>query len=115
MGCCCAVIEKGAAGAAPSPSSKLDGSDAKAAAGILLRHELIQAHGIEANHDFVADHQRRSGTAAIGVDQLVHCLRIHRNVAVFKVDTPRREVGLGSPARRSTRLGEDDDLLGHAA
>ncbi len=80
----------------------------------LLCHQLVQPFRIETDHHFLADDQRRRRAALAFVNQIVHCLRIHGNVAVYEIDTSRREVGLGRAARRSTGLGEDDDSFRHA-
>jgi hypothetical protein len=93
---------KGTAPTVPvAPSSKLN----------LLAHQFVQLLGIEPDHHLVTDHQRGSRPALVRMNQLMHRLRITRYVAVFKLDTSRREIGLRRAARRSTRLRKDDDLL----
>ncbi len=69
---------------------------------------LINAALVESNDDLVTDHESGSGPAPIFINQVMHGLGIGTDVVVFKFDTPAREVGLGSAARRSARLAEHD-------
>ena len=68
--------------------------------------QLVQPLRIEPHHYVLADHQRRCGPAVISADKLKNILLIRRHVALFEFDTSILEVGLSSPARRSTRLRE---------
>jgi len=81
----------------------------------LVAHQLIEAVRIEADHHLFSDDQGRSGATVVGVDQLLYRLRVRGNIAIYELDTSRREVGLGCAARGSTGLGEQDDAFGHAA
>ncbi len=74
---------------------------------------LVEALGVEANHHLVAYHHGGGGAALILVYQFFDRGRIRADIAVFVLDTSLREVGLDDVARRSTRLGENYDLLLH--
>ena len=80
----------------------------------LCRKKLVEPLRIEADHHFLADHQRWRGPAVIGADQLKDELLVGRDVTFFVVDTSILEVGLNRAAGRSARLREDDDFGGHA-
>jgi len=81
--------------------------------GGLLGEQLVQAFGVKADHDFLADHERRRGAAVVCADQLKDVSLAGGDVALFELDTSILEVSLNRPARRSARLREDDDLLRH--
>lgn len=81
--------------------------------GSLLGEQLVEAFGVETDHDFLADDERRCGAAVVGPDQLKDVSLAGRDVALFKLDTSILEVSLDRTARRSARLREDDDLLRH--
>jgi hypothetical protein len=81
--------------------------------GGLQGEQLVESFGVKADHDFLADHQRRRGAAVVGADQLKDVSLAGRYVALFELDTSILEVSLNRPARRSARLRENDDLLRH--
>lgn len=78
-----------------------------------LLQKFVQAFGIEADHHFFPDDEGGGRTALVAVNQFLDGGGIGAHVAVFKIDTSLREVGLDGPARRSAGLGKHNDFRWH--
>ena len=77
----------------------------------LLGEQLIDPLWVETNDDLVADYHRWSGAATIFINQIAHRLSVFTEIAVFKLNTSAREVGLYRVAGWSTRLAEYEDAF----
>ncbi len=73
----------------------------------LWRKHLVQPVRIKTDHDLLTDNNGWGGAAVVLPDQFKDRRLVHAYVFHFKLNTSRREVGLGHVARRSPRLAED--------
>ena len=80
-----------------------------------LCEQFVQAVGVKTDHHLIVYYDGGRCTAVIGADQLEDVFLLGPNIALFELDTSILEVSLNRSARRSTRLGKDDDLLGHGS
>ena len=80
-------------------------------AGSLAGENLFETLGIEADHDFIINNERGSRAALVLADQVVDGIGIAAYVALFESNSSLREVGRGGMARRSTGLGEHNDVV----
>ena len=79
----------------------------------LCKH-LVQSFRIKADHDLIADHNGRSGTAVVSTHQFKDCFLIDTYVFHFKFDSPLREEGFSRITRRSSGLAVDHDFFRHS-
>ncbi len=79
-----------------------------------MRKVLIDAVPVESDYDFLADHHGRGGAALVFINQFLQGALVGTDISIFELDTSTREVGLHGSARRSTRLGENDNFQVHA-
>src|SRR5258708_23127075 len=72
---------------------------------------LVQLVRIEADHDLLAHDNGWRGTAVVLPNQFKDCYLVHTHILHFKINSSRREVGLGHFPARSSRLAVDPDFF----
>ena len=77
-----------------------------------LGEKLVEALPVKADDHFIIYHNCGSDLAAVSAHQLKHRPLISSHIALLEWKPSLREVGFCLIARRSARLGEEDDFLG---
>ena len=80
----------------------------------LAGKKIVEALRVKADHHLLPDHQCWSGAALVSFNQFADGVGVAADVAFFKFDTSRREVGLHRAARRSAGLREYQDGTFHS-
>lgn len=81
---------------------------------VLFGKHLVEAIGIEANHDLFVHNDGRGRVAIVGANQFHQCRLVRADIFQFKFDTFLRKVILRPGAGRSARLAVEHDPLSHS-
>jgi hypothetical protein len=75
---------------------------------------LFETFEVKANHDFIVNDECWGGATFVLADQVIDGIRIATYIALFECNSSLREVGRSGVARRSTGLGEHNNVVrGH--
>jgi hypothetical protein len=77
----------------------------------LVGKHPVQLLRVKTDHNGVTDNYGGCGAAVVLADQLKNRLLVHADVFYFKMNSSRREEGLGSIAGWSTGLAEHYDFF----
>ena len=75
------------------------------------RKQLVNTAAIKADDDLVTDDDRRRAAALVGPNQLLKGRRVHRDIALDKIDTFLRKILFRAMAGASTVGGVDFNRL----